>query len=127
MVVSQKLIVHDVTTEGVAVGTDEACKAARLRASLVEARRRVAAVNVDPRLDAPFRPDLADATIVGFARAVTSQTGIEMVVDGRLWDAAHAILWRGEPRRLRDALDEICGRLSVYWRFHEGRIWLLKP
>lgn len=124
---SEKQIAYFVTSQGVCVGTDDAVNAGRRDADLVELRRRLADEHEDPRLAAEYLPDLKDATLVGFAQVVKGQTGVEVILDPALWEIGRIIWWRGEPRPLRDALDQLCDKLHVYWRFVDGRVWLLVP
>lgn len=124
---SQKMIVYTVTSDGVAIGTDAAVDRLAVDAKLVEMRRRVAKEHMDPRLDAEFAPDLVDASVVAFSRVVEGQTGVEIVADPSLWETMPAIKWRGGPRRLRDALDEVTRRMRCFWRYQDGRVFILKP
>ena len=124
---SEKQISYVVTSQGVCVGTDDAVNAGRRDADLVEIRRRLAAEHEDARLTAEFLPDLKDATLVGFSQVVKGQTGIEVVVDPALWELGRIVWWRAEPRPLREALDHLCGKMHVYWRYVDGRVWLLVP
>jgi hypothetical protein len=127
MSVTQKAIVYVVTSDGVTVGRDETCNRARREADLTAYRRRVAAELADPALDVEFRPDVVDANIVDFLRGMKAQTGIEVVAEPGVWDMGPALAWRGPPRSLRDALDELCRGFHWYWRWQDGRAWLLKP
>jgi hypothetical protein len=129
---SQRTVSSVITSQGVCVGRDSACNSAKADEYLEDARRRVEPEHADPRLSARFLPDLSDAHIDGFANVVAAQTGIPMVVDVRIWEKGVVVKWRGEPRTLRGALDELCrtlhsgtAPLPVYWRFHDGRVWLL--
>lgn len=127
MIVTQNTIVYVVTDEGVTVGRDEVCNRAERRAALATYRRRVAPEHADPALDAEFRPDVVDANVVDFLRGITAQTGVEVVAEPGVWDTGAALAWRGPPRPLREALDELCGAFHWYWRWRDGRAWLLKP
>jgi hypothetical protein len=127
MIATHRDIVYDVTSEGVAVGRDLAVNRARREATLVGLRRRVAAEHADPALDAEFRPDFVDADIVKFVRGTTAQTGVDIAMDPAIWDSAYALAWRGRPRKLREALDELCTAFHWYWRWNGERVWLLKP
>jgi hypothetical protein len=124
---SREVIQYAVTSEGLAVGADEACNHAVEDARLIELRRRVEPEHADHKLDAEYRPDLMDASINAFARTVEAQTGVALVADPRLWEVGTALKWRGEPRKLRDVLDAVSTKLRAYWRYREGRVWLLKP
>ena len=115
------------TCEGLVIGTKEACNRATHDGKLIGIRCQVAAEHADPKLDVPFRPDLVDASIVAFARAVETQTGIPVVVNAQLWEKGPGLAWRGEPRKLREALDELCVKFRWFWRYRNGRIWLLWP
>ena len=127
MIATHRDIVYDVTSEGVAVGTDVAVNRARREATLVGLRRRVAAEHADPALDVEFRPDFVGADIVKFVRAATAQTGVDIAMDPGIWESAYALSWRGGPRRLRDAMDELCTAFHWYWRWNGKRVWLFKP
>jgi hypothetical protein len=128
MQVTDKAIVYTVTSEGVNAGTDEACNKATRDAALVALRRRVAAENAaDSRLDAEFRPDVTDANIVAFVRGIEAQTGVEVALDGQVWDMGPALTWHAPPMKLREALDQLCRGFKWYWRVYKGRVWVLKP
>lgn len=127
MIVTQNSIVYVVTSDGVTVGRDATCNRARREADLATYRRRVAAEHADPALDAEFRPDVVDANIVDFLRGMKAQTGIEVVAEPRVWDTCAVVAWRGPPRPLRDALDELCSGFHWYWRWQDGRAWLFRP
>jgi hypothetical protein len=125
---TNKEIVYAVTSEGVNVGTDEACNRAARDASLVVLRRRVARENdADTRLDAEFRPDVRNANIVAFLRGMEAQTGVEVALETRIWEMAPALSWRAPPMKLRAALDELCRGFHWYWRSYRGRVWILRP
>lgn len=127
MIATHREIVYDVTSDGVIVGTDMAVNRARRDAALVGLRRRVEAEHKVPALDVEFRPDFLDADIVKFVRGTTAQTGVDVAIDPGIWENAYALSWRGRPRKLRDALDELCGAFHWYWRWNGERVWLLKP
>ncbi len=127
MIVTQKTIVYVVTSEGVTVGRDEICNRAKREETLAVYRRRVAAEHADAALGVEFRPDVVGANIVDFLRGMKAQTGIEVVAEPGVWDTGAALAWRGPPRPLRDALDELCRGFHWYWRWQDGRVWLLKP
>jgi hypothetical protein len=120
-------IVYTVTCDGIAIGTDAWVNRARRDARLGENNRRVAAEQRAAPLDVPFRPDVVDADLVAFVRTMQAQTDVEVVVDPAIWEMVPSVIWRGPPRPLRDALDELCSRFRWYWRWHDGRVWLLKP
>lgn len=126
---SQRAIVALVTSEGLAIGTDAAVNKLAIDAKLQEVRRRVAPEHADPALDAEFTPDLVQASVVALSRAIEGQTGVEVVMEEGLWDAGIGVIWRGQPRKLRDALDEFTShsQMRCYWRFRDGRAWVLKP
>jgi hypothetical protein len=128
MEITNKTIVYTVTSEGVVIGTDEACNRGTRDAALIERRRRVAAQNAaDKRLDAEFRPDVQDATVVAFLRGIQAQTGVEVAMETAAWDMGPALTWHAPPMKLRAALDELCRGFRWYWRVYNGRVWLLKP
>jgi hypothetical protein len=127
MLATHRHIVFDVTSQGVIVGTDRAVNNARRDAALVGLRRRVAAEHADPALDVEFRPDVLAADMVKFVRGATAQTGVDIALEGSIWDSAYALTWRGHPRTLRDALDELCAGFHFYWRWNGKRVWLLRP
>lgn len=127
MIATHREIVYDVTSQGVVVGTDRAVNFARREALLVGLRRRVAAEHEDPALDVEFRPDLLGGDMVKFVRGMTAQTGVDVALDVGIWENAYALTWRGEPRKLRTALDELCAAFHLYWRWNGERVWLLKP
>ena len=127
MLTTHRHIVFDVTSQGVIAGTDRAVNNARRDALLVSLRRRVAAEHADPALDAEFRPDFLAANMVKFVRGATAQTGVDIALEGNVWDSAYSLTWRGRPRKLRDALDELCAGFHLYWRWNGTRVWLLKP
>lgn len=120
-------VVFDVNSEGVAVGTDQGVNRLRRDAILFGTWRRVAGEHADPVLDAEVRPDVLAADIVKFVRNVSAQTGVDIAIDVGIWEQAYALTWRGRPRKLRDALDELCTAFRWYWRWNGERVWLLKP
>ncbi len=124
---SQRIVGYQVCADGVCVGTNDAVNY-EMRESLLGAdRRRVAAEHAAPALDVEFRPDFVDATVGALANVVQAQTGVELVADPELWDTGACLRWRGGPRKLRDALDQIAKGLHCYWRYRDGRVWLLRP
>jgi hypothetical protein len=124
---SQQMVGYQISSEGICVGTDFAVNYEMREAQLIENRRRVAAENAEPVLDAEFRPDFVDATVESIARFVQAQTGVDLVADPEMWGDGIAVRWRGEPRKLRDSLDQLALKLHAYWRYKNGRVWLLKP
>jgi hypothetical protein len=124
---SQQMIGYRCSSEGVCVGTSRAVNYEMSEARLIELRRRVAPEHAAPVLDAEFRPDFIDAPMGAISRVIYAQTGVELVADPELWDTGVVIKWRGEARKLRDALDQLSVKLHAYWRFRDGRVWLLKP
>jgi hypothetical protein len=126
MTKSGGMAVYVVTSDGVGLGPDEACNKVVRDAMLAPLRRRCAKDNAAPDLDVPFRPDVMDADLVAFLRGIQAQTGIQVAMDPQIWENGPALSWRGEPRPLREVLDTICSRFHWYWRFHDGRVWLLK-
>jgi hypothetical protein len=126
---SQDSVRYFITSEGLAVGTDAAVNKLALDAKLVELRRRVAPEHADPALDAEYSPDVVEATVVALANQMTAQTGVEVIADQSYWDEGIGFIWRGQPRKLRAALDEMTShrKIRAYWRFHDGRVWILRP
>jgi hypothetical protein len=124
---SQQMVGYQMCSEGVCVGTNGAVNYEMQTARLIEYRRRLAAEHAAPALDVDFRPDFVDAPMGSFDRVVQAQTGIEVVADPEIWDMGTVVRWRGEPRKLRDALDQLTVKLRAYWRYKDGRVWLLKP
>jgi hypothetical protein len=124
---SQQMVGFQVCSEGVCVGTNEAVNYEMQSARLIECRRRVAVEHGAPALDAEFRPDFVDAPMGSIARVVQAQTGVDLVADPEIWDTGTVVRWRGGPRPLRVALDQLCVPLRAYWRYKDGRVWLLRP
>jgi hypothetical protein len=120
-------VVFDVNADGVAVGTDRAVNLLRRDALLKGTWRRVEAEHADPKLDVEFRPDVLGADIVKFVQGASAQTGVDIAIDVGIWEQAYALTWRGRPRKLREALDELCVAFRWYWRWNGERVWLLKP
>ena len=126
-VASQQLVGYQICSEGIAVGTNLAINWEMREATLLELRRRVASEHNAPILQSEFRPDFVDATMGALANIVHAQTGVELVADVELWENGVVVKWRGEPRPLRDALDQLCVKLHTYWRWRDGKVWLLRP
>ncbi len=122
-----RMIRAGLTTEGLCLGTEDACSRAWNEEKLFSARRRVATEHDAPELSVPYRPNFADASIVSVARDIQAQTGIEVVVDIRIWEKVPGFRWRRDPIALRVALDRLAGKLDAFWRFRDGRVWLLLP
>jgi len=126
-IASQQMVGFQTCSEGICVGTNEAVNYEMQSAKLIENRRRVAAEHASPALDAEFRPDFVDAPMGSIARVVQAQTGVDLVADPEIWDTGTVVRWRGDPRPLRDALDQLVVKLRAYWRYKDGRVWLLRP
>jgi len=126
-VISQQAVGYQVSSEGVCVGTDLAVNYEMREAKLVECRDRTRVEHDAPLFDVEFRPDFVDATTRAIPKVIEAQTGVEVVVDTEIWDTGTAVRWRGEPRKLRDALNQLCQKLHAYWRHVDGRVWILRP
>lgn len=124
---SQKMIGAIITADGLFIGTSDACARASAGANLSVIRRSLAHENAPHRLDMPFRPDYRDAPIANVARGIKAQTGVDVVIDVRIWDTGAVVSWRGEPRPLRHALDLLCEKLGAFWRVKDGRVYVLVP
>jgi hypothetical protein len=124
---SRELVGYQISSEGICLGTDLAVNYEMQEARLIEYRRRVAVENTVPLFDVEFRPDFFDAPMGSIARIVQAQTGVDLVADPGIWELGTVVRWRGEPRKLRDALNQLCVKLHAYWRYKDGRVWLLKP
>jgi hypothetical protein len=124
---SQKLISYRVTPEGILIGTDEAVNRLAADTEARWIRPRVEHEHDDPRLNAEFTPDMVDASVRAFSGSVLAQTGVEVVFDPGIWELGLMFKWRGEPRRLRDALDQMTKQFRWFWRYQQGRVYVLKP
>jgi hypothetical protein len=122
---SDKRFAWAATSEGIVVGSNDTVNAKVRMTKLEECRRRVASEHADPIFDAPYRPDMQDSPIAAVAAGMKAQTGIDVEVCVALWEKGTILAWRGEPRPLRSALDDICKQLRAYWRYRDGRVSIL--
>lgn len=113
------------THQGLVFGGVGAIQRAQIEAREALAQKRSKRDRDDPLLDASFRPDFEETSIMKIHRLITSQTGVQVVVDGELWRSTTSLTWRDKEMPLRDALDVICKKFKCHYRVHQGRVFLL--
>jgi hypothetical protein len=121
------MIFDYMTEDGLCLGTVGSIQQAQLNVNERKTRERSKVDREHELLSRPYRPDYQGWHVSHVAKDIRAQTGVEVVVDSRVWSGDQALTWRGREMPLREALDRICEKLGCFYRVKDERVFLLAP